>query len=100
LNNNAIYRRPRGGKTGPPSFANPFALMRRLSEEMDRAFSTSWGLSKEMGAWCPAVEVTEHEANLEVSADLPGLTKDDVKVECTAPGRARCSKACRRVLPP
>jgi HSP20 family protein len=69
-----------------PSFANPFALMRRLTEEMDRAFSTSWGLTKEMGAWCPAMDIKEHDGNLVVSADLPGLTKDDVKVECTGEG--------------
>jgi len=67
-------------------FANPFSMMRRLSEEMDRAFSTSLGLGKEMGGWWPAVEVREERGNLVVSADLPGLNKADVKVECTDEG--------------
>ena len=67
-------------------FANPFSLMRRLSDEMDRAFGTSVGLGREIGSWWPAVEVRERDKNLVISADLPGLTKDDVKVEVTDEG--------------
>jgi HSP20 family protein len=67
-------------------FANPFSMMRRLSEEMDRAFSTTLGLGREMGAFSPAVEVKEAGGNLVVHADLPGLSKDDVKVEVTDEG--------------
>ncbi|MFN7997230.1 MAG: Hsp20/alpha crystallin family protein [Bryobacteraceae bacterium] len=62
-------------------FANPFGLMRRLSEEMDRAFGTSRGLGREMGSFWPAVEVKEQNGNLIVCADLPGINKDDIKVE-------------------
>jgi HSP20 family protein len=61
--------------------ASPFGLMRRMSEEMDRMFSSSW-FGGERG-WAPAVEVSEREGNLVVCADLPGLEKDDVKVEVT-----------------
>jgi HSP20 family protein len=32
------------------------------------------------------VEVRERGGNLEVTAELPGLKKDDVKVECTEEG--------------
>ena len=67
-------------------FTNPFSIMRRLTEEMDRAFSTSWGLGREMGAWWPAVEVKERDGNLMVYADLPGLHKEDVKVEVNDEG--------------
>jgi HSP20 family protein len=67
-------------------FANPFGMMRRLSEEMDRAFSTSSGLGREMGSFWPAVEVKEQNGNLVVSADLPGTNKEDVKVEATDEG--------------
>ena len=70
---------------------SPFSMMRRLSEEMDRAFSSNFGLTRgfgfgEQGAWAPAVEVRERNGNLEITAELPGLNKDDVKVECTEEG--------------
>jgi HSP20 family protein len=68
---------------------SPFSMMRRLSEEMDRAFTGTFGPSRgfgDYGAWTPAVEVRERNGNLDVSAELPGLTKDDVKVECTDEG--------------
>jgi HSP20 family protein len=66
----------------------PFSMMRRLSEEMDRAFNNAFGWmgGGERGAWSPAVEVRERNGNMEVTAELPGMKKDDVKVECTADG--------------
>jgi HSP20 family protein len=68
---------------------SPFSMMRRLSEEMDRAFASSLGMSRgfgESGMWSPAVDVRERDGNLEIHAELPGLNKDDVKVECTDEG--------------
>jgi HSP20 family protein len=62
----------------------PFSMMRRLSEEMDRAFSGNFGPSRgfgEPGAWAPAVEVRQRNGDLVILAELPGLDKDDVKVE-------------------
>ncbi len=74
---------------------NPFSLMRRLSEEMDRAFASSLGLpawgrsfADEHGTWMPAVEVFERDNNLVVQAELPGMNKEDVKVEVTDEGLA------------
>jgi HSP20 family protein len=70
---------------------SPFELMRRFSEEMDRAFegfglSRGWGRGGETGMWSPAVEVFERDNDLVVRAELPGLSKDDVKVEMTDEG--------------
>ena len=68
---------------------DPFAMMRRLSEEMDRAFGSTFGLSRTMGQagmWTPAIEVREHDNNFEIHAELPGLNKEDVKVDCTDEG--------------
>jgi HSP20 family protein len=67
--------------------ASPFELMRRFTDEMDRAFE-NFGLSRGIGGgeidmWAPAVEVFEREGNLVVRAELPGLNKEDVKVEMT-----------------
>jgi len=60
----------------------PFSMMRRLWEDMDRTFSR-WG---EPGMWSPPIEVREKDGNLEVTAELPGMKKEDVKVECTDQG--------------
>jgi HSP20 family protein len=68
---------------------SPFSIMRRLSDEMDRVFANTFGSPRselEKSAWSPAVEVRERGGNLEVTAELPGLKKDDVKVECTEEG--------------
>ena len=72
--------------------ANPFTAMRRFAEEMDRAFGgfglpsfprfeAPWGSID--ATWMPAVEVAERGGTLIVRAELPGLTKDDVKVDVT-----------------
>lgn len=64
---------------------NPFAAMRRMSEEMDRAFGQFFGQQSGAGggrdAWYPAIEVSEREGQLHVHAELPGLNPEDVKVE-------------------
>jgi HSP20 family protein len=57
--------------------------MRRMSEEMDRAFRQFSGRSTESGTWYPAIEVEEQNGQLRVHADLPGLKPEDVKVEIT-----------------
>lgn len=65
---------------------NPFELMRRFSEDMDRAFTSQWQGRGQAQGWSPAVEVREHDGKLEVCADLPGLKQEDVKVEVTDEG--------------
>jgi HSP20 family protein len=66
---------------------SPFTLMRRLSEDMDRMF-TGWGGAgaQETSGWAPPIEVTEKDGTLKVSAELPGLDKDNVKVEINDDG--------------
>ncbi len=70
---------PWGLSRSPADFfsMNPFAMMRRMSEEMDRAFGGG------SGSWYPAVEVAERNGELQVHAELPGLKPEDVKVEIT-----------------
>jgi HSP20 family protein len=60
---------------------SPFTLMRRFSEEMDQWFEQR-GLGRG-GLFAPPVEVFDRDGNLIVRADLPGLTKDDIRVEVT-----------------
>jgi HSP20 family protein len=69
---------------------SPFGLMRRFTEELDRVFSNLGGTSSGTGlqelAWVPAVEVRQNDNNLVISAELPGLTEKDVRVEATPEG--------------
>ena len=63
--------------------SNPFALMRRMAEEMDRVIQ-EFGLERDSGnraAWSPTIEVTERNGKYDVRAELPGLSADDVRVE-------------------
>lgn len=68
---------------------SPFGLMRRFADEMDRTFSGFSGTATRGGqelTWAPAIEVRENNNNLVVSAELPGLSEKDVKVEATPEG--------------
>src|ERR1044071_2623860 len=75
--------------------ATPFVFMRRFGGEMENLFD-DFGLDREwlaapiakasqlaqgQGLWLPQVEMFERDDELVVRADLPGLKKDDVKVE-------------------
>lgn len=77
---------PRGFGITPQEFfttTNPFSLMRRMTEEMDRVFQ-DFGLTNGAGSgigWAPAIEVSERDGQYKVRAELPGLSPDDVKVE-------------------
>ena len=74
--------------------------MRRITEEMDRLFDSfglgrrffpaefgqgaQFGYGDRQGAaalWAPHVDVVERDGKLLISADLPGVKKEDVKVE-------------------
>lgn len=59
---------------------NPFALMRQFTEDMDRIFGQTPRGTVEGTAWSPAIEVKQKEGKLLVTAELPGLKKEDVKV--------------------
>jgi HSP20 family protein len=77
--------------------ATPFTFMRRFGEEMDRLFDDS-GIARNWlspileraqlppGLWSPQVEMFERDNQLVLRADLPGMTKDDVKVELSNDG--------------
>ena len=65
---------------------NPFAFMRRVTDELDRAF----GLGPEFELtvpypriWSPQIEVLERDNKFFVLVDLPGLKKENVKIEVT-----------------
>jgi HSP20 family protein len=85
----------RRGNTATPFVINPFSVVKRFGEEMDRLFS-DYGLNRDWippalvgeggRTWQPQVEIFEHDGELVVRAELPGLNKEDVKVELTDDG--------------
>lgn len=94
--------RPRDSLPEPWDGFGAFPSMQRFAEEMDHLFeefgmlwprrrrpsllSRMFGREPEgkaMAAWVPHVEMMEREGQFIVHADLPGLSKEDVKVEVT-----------------
>jgi HSP20 family protein len=70
---------------------SPFTLMRRLSDDMERIVEDTWGarrfprlfraLELPDTRWMPDIEAFERKGEFVVRADLPGMNKDNVKVE-------------------
>ena len=74
----------------------PFSMMRRLSEDIDRMFENFgmgrgffptdfWQGGREamMAAWSPRIEMSEEDGKVRISADLPGVRREDLDVEVT-----------------
>lgn len=78
--------------------SGPFSVMRRISDEMDRLFegfgfgrnalgdfggrsALSSLTDQDAALWTPHLEMYERDGKLTVTADLPGVKKEDVKVE-------------------
>jgi HSP20 family protein len=81
------------------SSSSPFTLMRRMADDMDRIFQ-DFGFARGLGlasgfdrdlfrggssldaaAWSPQLDVLKRGDKYVIRADLPGLKKEDVKVE-------------------
>lgn len=81
-------REPFGFSSGE-FLSNPFAIMRRMHDDMDRMMAEHFGGTVGAGAmgglggWSPAVEVSHRDNQLHVCAELPGLRPEDVKIEVT-----------------
>jgi HSP20 family protein len=64
---------------------SPFALMRRITDELDRT-SREVGLARggrNTTRWTPAIEIAEKEGEYRIRVELPGLTPENVRVEAT-----------------
>ena len=85
---------------GNETLASPFQVFRRLSDEMDRFFDRAFnggyvpsrneqstgfgtGLFSGMSAWAPRIEAFQRGDQFIVRAELPGLKRDDVRVNVT-----------------
>jgi HSP20 family protein len=91
-----VHQTPRGGAVqaqrsqgGLTRYSrNPFALMQELSDEMDRLFDSFFHGAPMRGRgqdvpnlWMPDVEMSEEGNQLRVCVDLPGVPKDNVKID-------------------
>jgi len=79
-------------ESGLPSLfaGGPFALLQQLDEDMNRLFDELGGGSlfrpslQQGGSaspWLPQIEVYERDNKLHVCADLPGMKREDIKVD-------------------
>ena len=80
-----------------PETANPFEMMRRFTKDMERLFNdfeefrfsnffkdfAPFHMAFDTQKWVPQIDVLQNNGQLLVHADLPGLTKEDVKIELT-----------------
>lgn len=55
---------------------NPFSLMRKITDEMNRTF----GEFGRGGVWSPPIEVSQQEGKLMISAELPGVKPEEVTI--------------------
>jgi HSP20 family protein len=96
----AVQQRREASQFPSSYYGGPFSAMRRISEDMDRlldSFGFGRGLFPTFGQsalsgyggegasslWTPHIEVHERDGKFLVSADLPGVKKEDVSVEIT-----------------
>ena len=77
-----------------PGARDPFALLRQMTAELDRAFdepfwrSFGWPAMSTIelpapATWAPKVDVFEKDNRFVTRVDLPGVKKEDVTVEVT-----------------
>ena len=72
---------------------DPFALLKQMTSDFDRMFEGTWpafrwpafraAAAGEGAKWFPEIDVFEKDNRLVTKIDLPGLKKEDVKVEVT-----------------
>lgn len=74
---------------------HPFSSMMQLSREMDRLmdsfFGRGYGASDQGSApelWLPRIDVRQRGDSLLVCADLPGVRKEDIRIDATGEGLA------------
>jgi len=80
-------------ETGLAPRREPFALLKEMTSELDRVFdepfwpSLRWHVptfaSTRTMTWSPGIDVFQKDNRLITKIDLPGLKKEDVKIEVT-----------------
>lgn len=60
----------------------PFSDAPAFHDDVNRLFEELWrsGPSSNRGSWYPPVDVIENETEFKMMVELPGMTRDDVKI--------------------
>lgn len=87
-----MFTKKATGLTRSAATPDPFAMLRQMTADFDRWFEPgAWPAfpafrTRTVGealAWVPEIDVFERENRLVTKIDLPGLKKEEVKVEVT-----------------
>jgi HSP20 family protein len=86
-------RDSRGSRSGASWGENAVSGLLQISREVDRAiesfFARRSGSAANRGAsslWAPSVDVRREGESVVIHADLPGVPRDSIKIECTSDG--------------
>ncbi len=60
---------------------DPYRDITAIRDEMNRMFSRSIGETAGGSAWTPAMDIFDRQDAVELTAELPGLTADDIEIE-------------------
>lgn len=68
---------------------DPFNEMQTFHDDMNRVFTDFFGRvparrSLAEGLWAPLMDIEETKEELVVKAEIPGMAKDDIKIQITA----------------
>ena len=89
-----MFKKRETGLARAVAARDPFAMLRQMSVDLDRLFDeAAWPTRRwpsfataelaEPPAWTPGIDVFERDNRLITRIDLPGMKKEDVKVEVT-----------------
>jgi HSP20 family protein len=76
------------GATGSFFSGNPWQMMRRMQEDMDRVFGQAFGGGGvgnfgggQMTGWNPSIDVSQTDKEWCIEAELPGVNQEDIDVQ-------------------
>ncbi|HID32479.1 MAG TPA: Hsp20/alpha crystallin family protein [bacterium (Candidatus Stahlbacteria)] len=65
---------------------DPFKELSSLREDMERLFDSFLGrfpVMRSEGMWTPVVDIEENDDSIVVTAEIPGMSKQDIKITST-----------------
>lgn len=65
----------------PTRTGSPWDQLRELRDRMDELMSTAFGTGPRLAQWSPPVNIEDVGSELILTAELPGMTRDDIEIE-------------------